>query len=158
MSKPVGLLIAGLGMTVSGAKVQLLMILGLLVLFLGVIFIVAYFLSKRTVTLGIIVDSGTTETLKLKASTAQFEELQEVAAILEELVRAETPSAGDGGGKGKSQATASHGAAAGAAAAPSRPPQVETISCPSCQTNLQISSAHRGQKIRCPACREVVQL
>jgi predicted Zn finger-like uncharacterized protein len=160
LRKPVEWLAAGVPLFLSSfgflfaGKFFLYIGLGLLVL--GILFILLFFLLPRRVTLGIVTDAATAETLKLKANAMEREKLQRVARIIESLLGgaapAEKPPTEKDFAPVEEVKVEIHEPA---------PPPVHTggaliIECPHCRSRLQVTEVHRGQQVRCPSCREVI--
>ncbi len=126
--------------------------------------VLVYFLTARRTTLGIITDAGTEESIRLKASGSDLEDLRDVIDIIETLIRTnegdtsadKTESSESDRVRGKPRESASDwaGQAGGRSLAAV---EDEIISCPHCGTRMQITAAHRGRQIRCPSCRDAFQ-
>ncbi len=121
-----------------------LLILGLATLFIvvGIVFIIAFFLARRRFIIGIISTGGTEETLKLKASGSEMEELQEAVAVMEELVRSRAAASA-----GRQLEERSEGP-------PSERSQQATVTCPNCNSRMKAPTSMAGKKVRCASCRE----
>ena len=147
-----------------------LLILGLatLVMLVGIVFIIIYFFSKKRVIVGVISSGGTVESLKLKATADDLAEIKAGMAFVEQLLQVA------GGGSAPPAApppTSKSGVAPSftarqqqksAAAAPPPPPPpppsdggTHIIACPSCSTQMSVTDATLGKKVRCVSCREV---
>jgi predicted Zn finger-like uncharacterized protein len=162
MSKPVewlslavSLVFPGVGLMVMG-KAMLPIGAGLLVT--ALVLVLIFFIAPRRVTIGIETDAGSHYSLRLKAKAPDLEKLRWAAKILERLSGA--PESPDTSG-GEPDSLDFSGADIAEKVAPSRPSRstaAGTIECPHCRARMQISAAHRGQQVRCPACREAFQV
>jgi hypothetical protein len=136
------------------AKPVELLIAGLLLLplfFIGVLLWIAYIFAKRRIVLGVGTSAGTVESLKLKASSVERDQLSSAASVIESLIQG--------------SAAASAGAAPPgmpATRSPSTPPPTprgSTIVCDGCGKQLSIPpGTPSGKRFSCPGCGGVVQV
>jgi predicted Zn finger-like uncharacterized protein len=170
VSKPVILLVIGILMLLGGGGSLLAIALSnarvshipsFLLIGVGLIFLVIYFLSRRGVIIGVVSTGGTVESMKLKASDAQLETIREGMDLLELLIREGSespPSDSEPAGPRSPWSSGSRAAKAAPAAAPAPAAEsggMRTIACPSCGTRMSVPAAAAGKKVRCVSCREV---
>ncbi len=134
-----------------------LLILGLVTLPLfgfGIILIIVYFLSRRRVIIGVISTGGTAESVKLKASDDELEEIRDGMAILEELIRGRAEEEESDSADRRPLAPIAEVRHAKPMPV-SNPGLPHVIPCPSCGTRMSIPPGAAGRKVRCGSCREV---
>lgn len=134
-----------------------LLILGLLTLpffGFGLILIIVYFLSRRRVIVGVISNGGTAESVKLKASDDELEEIRDGMAILDELIRGEADEKSSDSAERRTVAPIAEVSYAKPKPV-SNPSLPQVIPCPSCGTRMSIPAGAAGRKVRCGSCREV---
>ena len=145
-----------------------LLILGLMTLMVlvGIVLLIIYFFfSKKRVIVGVISSGGTVESLKLKATEDDLAEIKAGMAFVEQLLQAgggSTPAPPPPPPPSKSGVAPSFTARQqqkSVAASPPPPPPTEggthIIACPSCRTQMSVTDATLGKKVRCVSCREV---
>jgi len=135
MNKPVELLVAGLA---------LLPLFGV-----GLIFLIVYLFAKKRVTIGIITDGNTAESLRLKAKGDQLENLLDVVEVMQNLIAGSPSSAPPEKPRKPEKKSSVH-------EAPTPPPSSSgprVIGCPHCGTKIQVTAAHVGRNVLCPSCR-----
>lgn len=134
------------GVSAAAGTMNVFVFLGALVL--AIIFAVMYFVGARRTVVGVVADAGNGESIRLKANAAEIEDLQEIAEIIEALLQGEKA----GGGKER-----------GSDMEDEPPPRASTsdadvVECDHCGRRMHISPAHRGKQVRCPSCKNVMQL
>ena len=137
---------------------------------LGIIFIVMYFIGRRRVIVGVVSCGGTVESLKLKATDDQLEDIREGMAILDDLIRERGGSSAERSERPERPAKAAEEKGPSKpwdeprkpkpvpAPAPAPAPAADAtriISCPACGTRMSVPASAAGRKVRCTSCREV---
>ncbi len=165
MNKPVELLALafmalafGISLVAAGRAAEALRGIGFGLLGLAGLLVLLYFLSRKRVTVGFVTDAATVESLKLRVTGPELDELQDVVHLIEDLLRGDGAAEPSPPDRATPAATVDDDAAGRFAARPAPPGGAEVVACPHCQTRMQITAAHRGQQVRCPGCREVFQV
>jgi predicted Zn finger-like uncharacterized protein len=139
-----------------------LLILGLatIALFgLGIIFLIAYLLAKKRVIVGIVSDAGEPESLKLKASTEQLEDIREGMRLVEDLIQIDAGASSERRSSSPPPALESRRSKSSSSSSSASESNGSFItSCPSCATQMNVPAAAAGRKVRCTSCREVFQV
>ncbi|WP_439626717.1 hypothetical protein [Gemmata sp.] len=123
---------------------------------LGVVLLVAYFLSKRRITLGVGATGGTVESLKLKADEDSLEEIRAGMKILEAFLTAPVSApAAVAAPAAPSRSTAGWVPVADPAAPADAQPEAFVVTCASCGSQMNVPAAAAGKRVRCSSCRGV---
>ena len=154
-SKPIGLLIAAAMITVLIGLPQMFageFIAGIIVLVVAAVLAVAYVLSKERATIGVVTNATTAESLKLKASPRELQQLESAAAVIEQLLAGSANA--DAGRREDSEDWSAPPAGPRESAAPaSQPPGTFVLNCANCGSHLRLKEVWRGKTISCPACQ-----
>lgn len=132
----------------SDTRVPALILVGIMVTLC-----IAFLLAKQRVTIGVITNATTVESLKLKASSEEIRKLEAVAAVIESLLL------GEAGAQHESASDWDSGLDPTASKDQTRSPATDASStfsfrCSNCDSHLRLKSSWRGKTIICPACQQ----
>lgn len=155
ISKPLETLFTGFGL-ISGSSTFLLQKMWLQgggMLLIGVLFVIAFLMSRKRTSVAILADNGATETFKVIADPDQMERLKEYFELLKDsIARAEGVVGSDWRSSGETTQDKRR-TVLGSEGEKEVESDPLLTSCPHCKAQMKIKPSFLGRWANCPGCK-----